>query len=434
MSGAATRAGGIPPLAPHPPIPLPPHLDTRLPNGLRVVAVHAATTHLAEVRLFLPLPAHTTDPAAAAVLTALVSARIARRTSAAGAAPAHDGSVIGAARAGDHLVLSASVPADRLRECLGLFAGILTDPHHTPAACAAVAHGLAERTRRAPAPLGRSAQEELVAHCFPSSPHARQPSPDALAAVTPHQVAAVHRATARPRDAFLVVVGPGGPGRALATSTAAFESWEDTGAPAGELPPPWSDQGIDVRERKGVVQAQFALAAPVPPRTDPDFAALSIGNCLFGGYFSSRLMQRMRERDGLVYQIESTIDEILANPAAVITCATAPEKAGKTLTNLRNEIEGLLLRPPTGHEIDAAREYMIGVTYIGQTSQAGLASALAGVLAGGLDPGWLHDFPEQLRAVTPHEVTGVLARHYPVEAFSGVVLTAAAGTPDLRAV
>lgn len=337
---------------------------------------------------------------------------------------ADDGSVLGVTWSGTHLVLSASVPAERLGRILGLLAEFLGRPHYTSTACGSVAHRLAERTRRALSAPAASVQEALRTHCFPANPHARLPSPDALTAVTADRVAALHRSMARPRDSFLVVVGAVDPHRALTESTAAFGSWESAGTTREERPPAWSGQGIRVIEREGTAQAQLALAAPAPPRTDPDFAALSIGNCLFGGFFSSRLMRRLRERDGLVYQVESTIDEILSNPAIVINCATAPEKAEKTLTETRNEIRRLLSQPPTSQEIEAAREYMTGITYIGQTSQAGLASALAGVLACGLEPSWLRDFPEQLRAVTPDQVRDVFERHYTVDAFTGVVVTA----------
>lgn len=423
MTRTASRASRIPPLAPHPPIPLPPHLDTRLSNGLRVVAVNAATTHLAEIRLFLPLPAHTTDASVAAVLTALVTTRTAHRTACEiETALTHDGSVLGAAWSGDHLVLSASVPADRLRDILGLLAEFLGSPHYTSQACTVVADRLADRARRTRFP---SAQEALRSHCFPTSPHAQPPSPESLAAVTADRVASLHRATVRPQESFLVVVGAVAPHLALATSAAAFGSWENDSAHSEEPPPRWSGHGVQVLGRSGAAQAQFALAAPAPPRTDPTFAALSIGNCLFGGYFSSRLMHRLREHDGLVYQVESSIEEILHNPAVVISCATAPNKAEKTLAELKNQIRGLRQQPPTKQEIDAAREYMTGITYIGQTSQAGLASTLAGVLASGLDPTWLHDFPDQLGTVTPDQVSDVFERYYTVEAFSGVIATAA---------
>ncbi|MFD5516225.1 M16 family metallopeptidase [Streptomyces sp. NPDC127066] len=417
--------GALPRLGPHQPFELPPHSDTVLPNGLRVVTVRADSTPLAEIRLLLPLPAHSTDPAVASVLAALLTGDTARRTaSEIEEALGGEGSVLSAAWTGSRLVLSASVPAHRLRWTLDLLAEFLERPHHAPQACAAAARRLAERARGALSSAAAAAQEELRAHCFPGAVHARMPRPDAMSDVTPQRVAALHRSAVRPRGAFLVVVGAVDPEQAAAAGAAAFARWEDTAPPPGTPRPIWSGSGVRVVPRSGAAQAHLALAAPAPPRTDPSFPALSIGNCLFGGFFSSRLMRQLREKSGLVYGIESTIDETLSRPAVLINCATAVETAPDALLQIREQLRRLISRPPSPQEIDTAREYITGITYIGQTSQSGLASTLAGVLGYGMGPDWLRDFPEQLRAVTAGQVAEVLERYYRAGAFTGVAVGA----------
>ncbi|MFH9547429.1 M16 family metallopeptidase [Streptomyces sp. NPDC017435] len=424
-SAPAPAVGPLPPLGPHQPFELPPHTDLSLPSGLRAVIVRADSTPMAEIRLLLPLPVHRADPATASVLAALLTGNTALRTAAGiEAALGREGSLLSAAWTGSGLALSASVPAHALRWTLDLIAEFLAHPHYSRAACEAVARRLAERAHGTLAAPAVAAQEALRARCFPDAHHTRRPGPDALGAVTSEQVTALHTAAVVPRGAFLVVVGAVDPQRTTADVTAAFASWTDTGPPPDVPGPVWSGGGIGVVHHRGAAQAQLALAAPAPPRTDPSFPALSLGNCLFGGFFSSRLMRQLREKSGLVYQVESTIDDVVARPAILINCATAVDTAPDTLHEIREQLDQLHSRPPSPREIDAAREYITGITYIGQTSQSGLASTLVGVLGYGMSTDWLRDFPEQLRAVTAAQVTEVFEQHYRADAFTGVAVGA----------
>ncbi|MFJ2816627.1 M16 family metallopeptidase [Streptomyces sp. NPDC087294] len=417
--------GVLPPLGPHQPFELPPHTDLSLPNGLRIVIVRADSTPMVEIRLFLPLPVHRADPATASVLAALLTGNTELRTAAEiQEALSREGSLLSVAWTGNGLALSASVPAHALRWTLDLIAEFLHSPRHPHSACEAVTRRLAERSHGPLAAPAVAAQEALRARCFPDAHHTRRPGPDALSAVTAEQVMALHTAAVVPRGASLVVVGAVDPQQAKADVAAAFTPWPDTGPPPDMPGPAWSGGGIGVVHHPGAAQAQLALAAPAPPRTDPSFPALSVGNCLFGGFFSSRLMRQLREKSGLVYQIESTIDDVLTRPAILINCATAVDTAPETLREIREQLDRLRSRPPSPREIDSAREYITGITYIGQTSQSGLASTLVGVLGYGMSPSWLRDFPEQLRAVTPTQVADVLEQHYRADAFTGVVVGA----------
>ncbi|MGX4692302.1 M16 family metallopeptidase [Streptomyces sp. JNUCC 63] len=421
----APAVGALPSLDPHQSYELPPHTDLLLPNGLRVVIVRADSTPMVEIRLFLPLPVHSADPATASVLAALLTGNTTLRTAAEiEEALGREGSVLSAAWTGSGLALSASVPAHALRWTLDLIAEFLERPHYTHPTCEAVARRLAERAHGALTAPAVAAQEALRARCFPDAAHTWRPGPDTLSAVTAEQVTALHTAAVVPRGAFLVVVGAIDPQQAAADGAAAFASWPDTGPPPDVPRPAWSGGGVAVLHHKGAAQAQLALAAPAPPRTDPSFPALSVGNCLFGGFFSSRLMRQLREKSGLVYQIESTIDDVLAHPTILINCATAVDTAPDTLREIREQLEQLRSRPPSAREIDAARKYITGITYIGQTSQSGLASTLVGVLGYGMGPGWLRDFPEQLGAVTAAQVSEALEQHYRADAFTGVAVGA----------
>ncbi|MFG3095925.1 M16 family metallopeptidase [Streptomyces sp. NPDC048202] len=418
---ATPRPSALPALGRFHPFPLPPLTDEVLSNGLRVVTVRAGAVELAEIRLFVPLPAYAVDPAAAEVLTAVTARDCARRvTEGVDGSPGRDGSLVSVAWTGTWLALNASVPVDAVDWALGLLARSVTDPVRTARSCQETAGRLAAQAHARLAHPLTAAHAALHAHTFPGT--VRHPEPAALRAVSPADVAALHRTVVRPRGAFLVVVAPVDTQEAVAS---AFRDWPDTGPRPVHPPPVRSGTGVrGIPHRGAEGRAQVMLAAPALPRTDSSFPALSVTNCLFGGYFSARLAKNLREHRGLVYKVESTIDDSLPRASVLLTYATDSATVADSLGAVGRELRDLIARPPDASEIDAAREHMIGITCIGQTSQSGLASALVGVLGHGLGPEWLTAFPAQLREVTGSGVAATAERLYHPDRFTGVVLGA----------
>ena len=60
--------------------------------------------------------------------------------------------------------------------------------------------------------------------------------------------------------------------------------------------------------RPGAVQSQLRLSAQAITRTDPRYAALQLANLVFGGFFSSRLVENIREDKGYTYHARSSLE------------------------------------------------------------------------------------------------------------------------------
>ena len=65
-------------------------------------------------------------------------------------------------------------------------------------------------------------------------------------------------------------------------------------------------------DRPGSVQSSMRLALPAVGRTHPDFPALQLANLVFGGYFSSRWVENIREDKGYTYSPHSAIEHSIA--------------------------------------------------------------------------------------------------------------------------
>jgi zinc protease len=170
------------------------------------------------------------------------------------------------------------------------------------------------------------------------------------------------------------------------------------------------------------VQTQLRLTAAAVPRRDPAYPALQLTNLVFGGYFSSRWMENIREDKGYTYGAHSGLETIPGGAVLDVETDVASDVTAPALLETRYELGRMAAVPPTPEEIDAARAYAVGSLLISLDNQGGLASMLTALAADGLDLDWLRAYPAALDAVTPDEVAAAALRFFAPAAFTGVLV------------
>ncbi|GAB3284876.1 M16 family metallopeptidase [Parasphingorhabdus pacifica] len=400
-------------------------VDTVLENGLRVIAARHGTVPMVELRLRIPFAGDdSSHPARAEVLAETVLTGTERRDRvqvdkdlAAVGGALH--AVVDPERlsfAGDAL----SSGAETLLEVLG---DALTGAVYTEDEVAGERDRLVDRIAVARSQPRTIAREELQRHRYGDHPFVREvPQAADVAEVTAEQVRALHREAVLPRGSVLVLVGDLDPEQAVADVDRVLGGWRSE-ASARELPALPLVRGGDVRllHREGAVQSQLRFSAQALPRTDPGYAALQIANLAFGGYFSSRLVENIREDKGYTYGAHSSFEFTDGNGTVLVDADTASEVTAAALHEIRYEFGRLALVPPTESEMESARQYAIGGLLTSTSSQAGMASMLVSLASAGLGQDWLLAHPDRLRAVTVEQVAEA-AQFYAPTAFTGIVV------------
>jgi predicted Zn-dependent peptidase len=207
----------------------------------------------------------------------------------------------------------------------------------------------------------------------------------------------------------------------------ALAPWSATGhaveaPPAPEVRPP----GIDIVDRPGAVQSNLRLGGPAPGRTDPALPAVRLANMIFGGYFSSRLVENIRERRGYTYSPRSSVDHQAAGSSFLVEADVATEVTGPALLETWYELGRMALTPVTDAELDGARRYILGSMALSTATHAGLASTLSALIGAGLPAEWLAEHQRALAAVTVEEVQDVSRRYLAAEALTAVIVGDAA--------
>jgi zinc protease len=420
----------VPPLGEPRPQPVPEAHETTMPNGLRLVVVPRPGVPLIELRLRVPFAAKTAlaageHAARGAVLSGAVLLGTAAhdQTGIAELLQSH-GAELSVSSDPDRLLFATTMLPDGLTPVLGMLAEILAGATYPDDQVEGERARVAERIAIARSQPGVIARSALAARRYGDHPYAIQLPDDRLvAAVDGDALRTLHQERLLPAGSSLVLVGDLHPRAATDVLADALAAWSATGHAVEAPPAPeLHARGIELVDRPGAVQSNVRLGGPAPGRTDPDLPAVRLANMIFGGYFSSRLVENIRERRGYTYSPRSSVDHQAAGSSFLVEADVATEVTGPALLETWYELGRMALLPVTEAELDAARRYILGSMALSTATHAGLASTLSALVGAGLPPAWLAEHQQALAAVTVEEVQEASRRYLSATGLTAVVL------------
>jgi zinc protease len=402
----------LPDLVPDAELNLPRERERTLSNGLTVIAIRRSAVPLVEVRLRIPFgraplaPATLLSQALFTGTSGMNSIDIAAELQAVGGG-------LAAGLDPDRLLISGNALADGLDRTLELLASVLTDATYPDEEVSTERDRLVDHIQVALSQPAHLARVALLKRMYGSHPYAVQtPAPEEIRVLSPDPLRELHAARVRPDGAVLVLVGDIDPDQAIDTAEKVLGGWSGS-AQDGSLPPtPALETGpLLLVDRPGSVQSSLRIALPALTRTDPDYAALNLANLVFGGYFSSRWTENIREDKGYTYGSYSSVDHYVAGSALVAAAEVATEVTGPSLLETNYELGRIASLPPGEEELEQARRYALGTLRLGMSTQAGLAG-LASMYAGfGLRLDHLREYSAALSAATREEVAAAASKY-----------------------
>ncbi|RUL93500.1 pitrilysin family protein [Verrucosispora sp. FIM060022] len=405
-------ARALPPLGPTRRLKLPSQAERTLGNGLTVIAVRRSAVPLVELRLWMPfgrahlargqLLAQTLLSGTETMSSVQIAAELQKI-----------GGGLSAGLDPDRLMLSGTGLATGLDRLLEILAEVLTGANY-PAEWVAterdrMVDGI-QVARSQPAHLVRTA---LLKRIYGKHPYAVQtPEPEQVRAVRPAALRTLHAQRVHPAGAVLVLVGDVRPERALDAAEKALGGWKGDGHSVTPPPaPPLVPGPLLLIDRPGSVQSSLRMALPGVPRTHPDHAALQLANLIFGGYFSSRWVENIREDKGYTYGPHSVVEHSVAGSLLVAAAEVATEVTAPALLETHYELGRLATLAPSEEELEQARQYALGTLQLGVSTQAGLASLVSAYAGNGLRLDFLSEHAARLARATVDDVAAVAARY-----------------------
>ena len=413
----------LPDLEPTRKLKLPKQVERTLDNGLTVIAIRRPAVPLVELRLRVPFGR--APLARATLLSQALFTGTATMSSIDIAAELQTvGGGLAAGLDPDRLLVTGNGLASGLDRMLEILAGVLTDPAYPGEEVATERERLVDHIQVAQSQPGHVARAALLKRMYGRHPYAVQtPEPEQVRGVRPGHLRALHADRVRPDGAVLVLVGDVNPEKAIDAAAKALDGWTGTGRDGNVPATPALDPGpLLLVDRPGSVQSSLRMALPAVPRTDPDHAALQLANLVFGGYFSSRWVENIREDKGYTYGPHTAIEHFVAGSALVVAAEVATEVTGPALLETIYELGRIASLPPGEDELEQARRYALGTLQLGMSTQAGLAGLASMYASFGLRLDFLVDHAARLAATTREEVAEVASRYLAPSAAVTVVL------------
>lgn len=260
--------------------------------------------------------------------------------------------------------IGLAVPASRLDEGLRLMASATTSPTFDPTEFEQERRRLVQEIEQAQAYPNHVAGEQLYAAIFAPHDRASRPASGRVETVqgsTVADVASYADQHLQPSNATMIIAGEFTDTNVVAMVSDAFGGWAHVGGPvlAGEVPTLQRTPRVILVDWKDSPQATLRVAGPAIDRGDERWPAMFVAHYAVGGHFSSRINRVLREKKGVTYGANSTIDAGRDRGVMIVSTAVRSDATAESVGDIASilaEARGTISDDEVATGIRAAAE------------------------------------------------------------------------------
>ena len=263
-----------------------------------------------------------------------------------------------------------------------------------------------------PGTVAGKAFDEII---FKGHPYRRPTNGDekTVAKITRQDIVAFHDKFYRPNRTIMAIVGDIRESEALTLVKKHFGKWakKEVSLPPFSSPEPLQKSVLKLID-KDLTQATVALGHVGIDRRNPDFYAVAVMNYILGGGgFSSRLVNRIRDEQGLAYDVDSGFEaNVMPGPFSV-RLQTRNAAANQAIAGALAEIRRIRTEPVSDQELADAKAYLIGSFPLRLDTTGKLAGLLTVVELHSLGLSYFDDYPKAIAAVTKEDILRVAQKY-----------------------
>ena len=330
----------------------------------------------------------------------------------------------------DATTVSLACLADRLDEALGLLAEVVLFPAFPDEEVGRMREQQLARLRQRdmdPTSLASDWAAELF-HA-PHVPYSRPVggSLESVGRFGSEEAAGFAGESYRPQGGGLVVAGDVDTDEVAELAARVFSGWEGQ-APGGRdfaVEPRFPGATVHVVDRPGSVQSEIRVGHPGVEMKHPEHHALTVVNTVLGGAFTSRLNLNLRERHGFTYGVRSRFAyRRSAGPFSVAT-AVDTDVTASAVREILHELRTMAGKGPSEEEVEAARDYVVGVFPLRLETTGQVASRITDLIVYDLPDDHHATYRDRIRAVTQADAAAAAGRHIRPDHVAVVVVGAA---------
>jgi zinc protease len=236
-----------------------------------------------------------------------------------------------------------------------------------------------------------------------------------IAAVTPQALRDLHAKVVGASRVELSVVGDFDADAVKAAAQRALGGWPTTAAytrvPFPPYAPPPTRLVFKTPDKQNAV---LMVIQPVALKEgDADYAALTMANHLLGSGGNSRLWTRIREKEGLSYDVRSSIgwDQYGTNSWWTASAIYAPANRAKVEAAFKQEVERALKDGFTARELEEGKQGLLNFRTLSRAQDRNVAGGWARNLDLGRSFAFSGQIDAQLKALTLEQVNAALKKY-----------------------
>lgn len=236
---------------------------------------------------------------------------------------------------------------------------------------------------------------------------------DTIPRIAQQDVQAFHAQYYIPNQTILSVVGDLTQEEATSLVTKYFGAWKP-----GPVPPARTGKSQPLAKatvkliNKDLTQSSIVLGHVGVSRSNPDYYAVTVLNQVLGaGGFGSRLMDNIRDKQGLAYGVMSLFEARVAPGPFYISLQTRTEATNQAITGVLHELKAIREAPVSDQELADAKAYLMGSFALRLDTTAKLAQTLSLVELHNLGLDYFSQYPRWIERVTKDDLMRV-ARQY----------------------
>jgi zinc protease len=257
------------------------------------------------------------------------------------------------------------------------------------------------------------------------SPYGWYPEYTDVAAITRADLVAFHNAFFHPNRMILTVYGDFDTAAMLADIERTFSAWPADNRPLPPDPPvpERGPQGVYYARKEGVNQSTVLFGLVGTLNSDPDYAALQLLNKILGDGFSSRLVNEIRTRRGLAYDVGSAPGTGWHHPGVWVSYLMTQSDSTVAATRaMRAEVERITREPVTEEELTQAKEIALNELIFDLSSQRDVLRRKALYAYHGYPEDFLERYQQKVKTLTPQDLLAAAQRRIHPDEIATVVV------------
>jgi len=147
-------------------------------------------------------------------------------------------------------------------------------------------------------------------------------------------------------------------------------------------------------------------------RADADYIPFYIGNYTLGAGFAGRLMQTVRDNDGLTYSISSGLGgNIETGGYWFVNASFNPALFQKGLDATMVQVDKWVNNGITATELENKKTNLIGSFKVGMATTNGMARTILSFIERGLEPNYIEQYPNDIQKATLQQVNDAIKKY-----------------------